>query len=358
MRIGFDEEVVPIVLKIFNCENDLKSVLIEVLGGIGEYFGIYSDLSIDLNKVLTGQKPTRDIPSLILEIFLQVAKSVQAKPELIEAMETLQSLTNISKKQTDSNMILDKLRQFIPILADELAIHPNIIARLVGMRYPFKLSDVSSILIEFLAMKAGLSQDIVQAVQVYMFKGEINQLCRWICGQSKIDKTLISSILKSLLNEKTILKGIMKIPVCITQHYDFSTESVSFLQSLMDGKKPNCDKIQLFLPLIKDGCKLFFGKTTNDIVDTFFAIMETPDWLERVFLSLVEHLAVKLGINKLVLITLANALTNGGSPKQIFKNLARIAGVPSSAVDIIFEVMKQQGLKSKTGLSPLLYKTN
>ncbi|XP_052075597.1 uncharacterized protein LOC127713038 [Mytilus californianus] len=378
-NFGIDERIVPIILKIFDCEKNLNSVVAEVVGGIGEYFGIHSAISIDLKKVLTGQKPKKAVPSLILEIFLQVAKSVEAKAELIELLETIKSLTQTPTKQTDNNVILDKLKLYIPMISDELAIPSDIIERLVVMRYPFKLSDLSSILIEILTMKAGVSQDILQAVQVYVFKGETNLLCRWISEHSKIDKKLISSILKSLLNEKTLLEGMGKIHICISHHYDFSTETIGFLQSLVDGKIQNCD-IKLIIYVLKDMSKLCLDKPKREIFDTCFAIMETPDWLERVFFllryfssqldipeiyidgfkdlvkdknisTLVEHLAVKLEIDKRVLLTLVNALRNGESPKQIFKNLAKIAGVPTPAVDIVIEVIKQQGLKNKTDLA-------
>lgn len=378
-NLGIDERIVPIILKIFKCEKNLKAVLTEVVGGIGEYFGIHSDVSIDLNKVLTGQKPKRSIPSLILEIVLQVAKSVEAKSELIESLETIKSLTQKPTKQTDNNVILDELKQYIPMISEELGIPFDIIERLVGMRYPFKLSNLSFILIEILTMKAGVPQDILKAVQVYVFKGEINLLCRWISEHSKIDKKLISSILKSLLNETTLLEGMKKIHICIYHHYDFSTETIGFLHGLVDGKIQNCD-MKLIISILKDISKLCLDKPKREIFDMCFAIMQTPDWLDRVFSllryfssqldipkiyidcfidlvkdknisTLVGHLAVKLEIDKRILVTLVNAVKNGESPKQIFKNLAKIAGVPTPAVDIVIEVIKQQGLKNKTDLA-------
>ncbi|VDI31220.1 Hypothetical predicted protein [Mytilus galloprovincialis] len=133
----------PIILKIFKGEKNLKAVLTEVVCGIGEFFGIHSDISIDLKKGLTEQKPKRSIPSLILEIFLQVARSVEAKPELIELLDTIKSITQTPTKQTDNNVILDKLKQYIQMTSDEPGIPSDIIERLFGMRYPFKLSNLS-----------------------------------------------------------------------------------------------------------------------------------------------------------------------------------------------------------------------
>ncbi|VDI31219.1 Hypothetical predicted protein [Mytilus galloprovincialis] len=142
-NLGFVERIMPIILKIFKGEKNLKAVLTEVVCGIGEFFGIHSDISIDLKKGLTEQKPKRSIPSLILEIFLQVARSVEAKPELIELLDTIKSITQTPTKQTDNNVILDKLKQYIQMTSDEPGIPSDIIERLFGMRYPFKLSNLS-----------------------------------------------------------------------------------------------------------------------------------------------------------------------------------------------------------------------
>lgn len=126
--------------------------------------------------------------------------------------------------------------------------------------------------------------------------------------------------------------------------------------------------------------KLCLDKPKREIFDMCYAIMQTPDWLDRVFcllryfssqldipkiyidcfIDLVKDknistldglLAVKLEIDKRILVTLVNAVKNGESPKQIFKNHAKIAGVPTPAVDIVIEVIKQQGLKNKTDLA-------
>ena len=184
------------------------------------------------------------------------------------------------------------LLRYVDRFAKELKIPTELIERCFNIENMSNAYEVSFGIAELMAIQIGISTDLVAAIKSIVFNRNCDMLSCWLSEKFGIDQTLVLSILKTLQNGKNISDGLIKIPICMARYYNMSEETVTIVQSLLNGKAPESEIKDIILTIMKDVAKVCFDENKLEV---FWSIIGAEDWVERIF-HLFLYFVPKLGL--------------------------------------------------------------
>ena len=303
--------------------------------------GLSNTTSDRVQAIFDSDMPKKDTKILVIDIAIEI------------------SLPHISKA----------IEQWFGVPSD-------IVANLLRILRLDTTFEQCSKLIETLALKLGMPEDLVKAIHALVCDQNNCLIAVWISNKIGIHKGLVLSVLDTLRSSQSLLDAVKKLPACFFKYLGLSNEVINTIEKLMDNKL-SASEIPKLLTLVT--AELFKTKVDKDIVAMVTYVITTEDWFDRVmhFVRYIANtynipiecvdgvgdlikkkdptkiamwLADKIGVNQTVMVTLAKAVLQRKDPKQIMSGIAKAAGIPEEAVLVLEEMIKHNtGKLSKKG---------
>ena len=359
--------------------------------------GVPEDFSVAIADVFFRKDKTK--------IFVWVEKETRIKPVLSEAIvDTILSLelnmssarrllkggclsvglsnttsdrvqaifdSNLPKKDTRILVIDIAIEISLPHISKAIeqcvGIPSDIVDNLLRILRLYTTFEQCSKLIETLALKLGMPEDLVKSIHALVCDQNNCLIAVWISNKIGINKGLVLSVLDTLRSSQSLLEAVKKLPACLFKYLGLSNEVINKIETLMDNKL-SASEIPKLLTLVT--AELFKTKVDKDIVDMVTHVITTEDWFDRVmhFVRYIANtynipiecvdgvgdlikkkdptkiamwLADKMGVNQKVMVSLAKAVLRSKDPKQIMRDIAKAAGIPEEAVLVLEEMIKR-----------------